>query len=113
MPGARFSILRLALAAASVPIVTTACQPMTPPDAVYVRAAPPAAPTPVPASLENLPEMNTTRDVWISGKYRWNGSEYVWVPGRWEKPPHPGSVWVNGLWAHNRKGWYWVEGYWR
>ena len=60
-----------------------------------------------------MAEMDTDHRAWIDGHYQWNGSEYVWVAGRWERPPHPGNAWVNGLWAHNRNGWYWVEGYWR
>jgi hypothetical protein len=110
---ARFSNLRLALAAVGALAVLTACPPPPFPDAVFVHVAPPPAPTPVQPSLQNIAEADTDRRAWVGGFYRWNGSEYVWVPGRWEKPPHAGAAWVNGLWAHNRKGWYWVEGYWR
>jgi hypothetical protein len=110
---ARLSSLRLALATVSVFPVLTACSPAPPPDAVFVHIAPPPAPTPVPASLQNIAEANTDRRAWVGGFYRWNGSEYVWVPGSWEKPPRSRAIWVNGLWAHNRNGWYWVEGYWR
>ena len=110
---AGLSSLRLALATVSVLPVLTACSPAPPSDAVFVHIAPPPAPTPVPSSLQNIAEADTDRRAWVGGFYRWNGSEYVWVPGSWEKPPHAGAVWVNGSWEHNRNGWYWVEGYWR
>ena len=29
--------------------------------------------------------------VWIDGYHRWDGDRYVWTPGRWERPPHPGT----------------------
>jgi hypothetical protein len=113
MNRARLSSLQRALAAVGALIVLTACAPAPPPGAVFVHAAPPPAPRPVPSSLQNIADGDTDRRAWIGGHYQWNGSEYVWVPGRWEKPPHPGAVWVNGLWAHARNGWYWVEGRWR
>jgi hypothetical protein len=110
---ARLSRLRLALAAVIAVPVLAACPPPPPADAVFVHDAPPPAPTPVPSSLQNIAEADTDRNVWIGGFYRWNGSEYLWVPGHREKPPHAGAVWVNGRWVHGRSGWYWVEGYWR
>ena len=51
--------------------------------------------------------------VWVPGHYRWTGRHYVWVAGRWVRPPRPGLVWVPGYWATRRGGYVWVEGYWR
>lgn len=51
--------------------------------------------------------------VWIAGYHRWTGTAYVWVPGRWERPPHPGAHWVAHRWVHRHDGWVLNEGHWR
>ena len=51
--------------------------------------------------------------VWIAGYHSWNGSAYVWVPGRWELPPRPHARWVAHRWVHRHDGWVIVEGHWR
>jgi hypothetical protein len=51
--------------------------------------------------------------VWIAGFHRWDGARYVWVPGRWELPPHPHAHWVAHRWVHRHGGWVLVEGHWR
>jgi hypothetical protein len=50
--------------------------------------------------------------VWIDGYHRWDGRAYVWVGGRWERPPRPRAVWERGHWDHNNRGYFWVEGRW-
>jgi hypothetical protein len=68
-----------------------------PPARVEVRVAPPG-----PA------------DVWIGGYYAWQRGDYVWIGGRWDRPPQPMyRRWAPGHWVHARQGWYWVEGRWR
>jgi hypothetical protein len=71
------------------------CVPLPPPGAVVVAVAP------GPGFF------------WIGGYWAWGGSEYYWVPGRWEAVPHPRAVWVPGRWRGARRGWYWVPGHWR
>ncbi len=73
---------------------------------VYVERHPPE---PV---YERRYEAPSHRHVWIAGHHRWNGREYVWVPGRYEVPPEHYRHWVSGHWAHEHRGWYWVEGHW-
>jgi hypothetical protein len=51
--------------------------------------------------------------VWVGGYHQWNGSAYVWVPGRWDRPPHPGAHWVAHRWVHRHDGWVLNEGHWR
>jgi hypothetical protein len=51
--------------------------------------------------------------VWIGGYHRWDGNAYVWVPGRWERPPREHAVWVRHRWVHRHGGWVLVEGHWR
>ena len=75
---------------------------------IYVRVAPP------PPIVEVRPPAPGRTHVWIGGYHRWNGSAYVWAPGRWELPPRPHGRWVPGHWSHHHQyGHYWVEGHWR
>jgi hypothetical protein len=79
----------------------------TPGGRLYVRIGPPAA---VVEARTSAPGPGY---VWIAGFHRWNGASYVWVPGRWERPPRARARWAPGHWVHGRQGWYFVEGRWR
>jgi hypothetical protein len=74
---------------------------------VVVRVAPPAP------MVENYGPPPHRGWVWNDGYYRWNGHHYVWVRGRWVKPPHPGAVWVAHRWEQRNGGWVMIEGHWR
>jgi hypothetical protein len=75
---------------------------------VYVRVGPPAA------IVETRPVAPGPRHIWIAGYHRWDGQNYVWVPGHWDLPPAHYRTWVPGHWVHHQhNGWYWVEGHWR
>ena len=52
---------------------------------VVIRVAPPP---PVVEERGRPPERGF---VWIDGYHRWDVDHYLWVPGRWERPPHPGA----------------------
>jgi hypothetical protein len=86
-----------------------ACAPLPPPGVVYVGAnfGPP------PPVVEVVSVAPGRGWLWIRGFYRWDGVAYLWVPGRWERPPHPRARWEEGRWRHHARGWYWVEGRWR
>ena len=103
----RLRILVLTLTAAGGLAFLTACPLPPPPGVVYVRRSPPAA------QIEVVGTAPGPDFVWIRGYHRWDGAAYVWVPGRWERRPHPGARWVDGRWVHHRNGWYWREGRWR
>ena len=74
---------------------------------VVVRIGPPA---PI---VERRPPPPERGFVWIDGYHRWDGAHYVWVPGRWDRPPHPGGHWVAHRWVHRHDGWVLEEGHWR
>lgn len=77
-------------------------------DRVYIRVAPPH---PI---VEVRPAAPTPGHVWVDGYHTWNGTVYVWTPGRWELPPRHHAHWVPGHWRHHgRHGYYWVPGHWR
>jgi WXXGXW repeat (2 copies) len=103
----RAHVVLLAMLAFGFLMWLTACGGPHPRAVVYVGAPPPAliAEAPGPAPGPGL--------VWIAGYHSWNGSAYVWVPGRWEHPPAGRHAWVRGQWIHGGRGWYWREGRWR
>jgi len=51
--------------------------------------------------------------VWVGGYYRWDGSAYFWVPGRWQPAARPYAKWKPGYWRESKSGWYWVPGKWK
>lgn len=73
---------------------------------VYVPTAPP------PEAREVVVRSPGPGYVWIPGHHRWDGHVYVWVSGRWERPPARRGHWVSGRWHHDQHGWFWVEGHW-
>ena len=50
---------------------------------------------------------------WVEGYYRWGGSRYSWVSGRYERIPRGRSGWAPGYWAQRPHGYVWVNGHWR
>lgn len=74
---------------------------------VVIRVAPPAA-------IIERPGLPPERGfVWVAGYQRWDGGRYVWVPGRWERPPHPHARWVAARWVYRHGTWRMIEGHWR
>ena len=74
---------------------------------VVVRFGPPA---PI---VERRPPPPGAGFVWIGGYQRWDGGRYVWVPGRWDRPPRRHARWVGHRWVHERGGYVFHEGHWR
>lgn len=74
---------------------------------VVIRVAPPA---PI---VERRPPPPDRGYVWIDGYHRYEGGQYIWTPGRWDRPPHPGGRWVAHKWVHKGDHWVLVEGHWR
>jgi len=74
---------------------------------VVIRVGPPA---PV---VENPGPPPQAGFVWVSGYHRYEGDHYVWTPGHWDHPPHPGAHWVAHRWVHRHGQWVLVEGHWR
>jgi hypothetical protein len=86
-----------------------ACVSGPPAGTVYASIAPPA---PV-VELDVMGVAPGPDHVWIAGHHAWEKSQYVWVPGRWDKRPHGGAHWVKGEWHHHERGWYWTDGHWK
>jgi len=87
--------------------LSTGCVAAAPRGRVYVRVGPPA---PI---VERRIVAPGPGYVWVEGYHRWDGNRFVWVGGRWERPPRSRAVWVPGHWNHDGRGYYWVDGRWR
>jgi hypothetical protein len=98
--------LAAALAVLALPLLAS-CVASPPPNVVYVRTAPP------PIQSEVIGVAPGTGYVWIRGYHRWDANAYVWVPGRWEQPPHSHAKWVDGRWHHDSHGYYYTGGHWK
>ena len=73
---------------------------------VYVRIRPPA---PI-VEVRHAPPHHGY--VWREGYHHWDGHRYVWIRGRWVRPPYAHAVWTSGRWAPAHRGWHWVPGHW-
>jgi hypothetical protein len=73
-----------------------------------IRVAPPP-----PVQVKVIGVAPAPGYVWIGGYQRWNGAAYVWVPGRWVRPPRAGVVWVAPRYGRSGSGWMFHKGYWR
>ena len=76
--------------------------------AVVAVAPPPLREEVIPV----LPPERRSVEYWHPGHWRWNGREYVWVPGRYVVRPRPAAVWVAPRWERRGSGWVFIEGRW-
>ena len=70
-------------------------------------------PPPVPAYAGPYGVAPGPGYVWTDGYYDLRGRDWVWVRGRYMRPPHHRSVWVTPRWEQTRHGWSRRSGYWR
>jgi hypothetical protein len=78
---------------------------------VIVEGPPPAPP---PPQIETPPPPPSPEHVWVVGYHRWDGPthRYVWMPGRFERRPHPNAQWRPAHWEPRGNRTVWVEGNW-
>lgn len=51
--------------------------------------------------------------VWTDGFYDLRGGRWVWVGGRWARPPRPNYVWVKPYWEQRGRAYRFHQGHWR
>jgi hypothetical protein len=87
-----------------------AAEGIVPLGAVFVRTPPPR-----PIAVRPVGRRPGRGWVWTGGYWTWGGGRrgYVWVPGRWRRPPRTGAVWVSPRWRRGRGGYTFVAGRWR
>ncbi|MFY7930317.1 MAG: YXWGXW repeat-containing protein [Oligoflexus sp.] len=68
------------------------------------------APPPV-VRYEPLPPPRPAH-VWVHGYWAWDGNDYRWLPGRWERA-RVGYVYVQPEWIQSPEGWQFRQGGWQ
>ena len=84
---------------AQAPVILAPSQPPPP------RDEPPPPP----------PTTTTTVQIWETGHWAWNGTDWVWAHGQYVvRPPTvtTTAIWHPGHWIQQPNGWLWVEGHW-
>jgi hypothetical protein len=68
--------------------------------------------TPPPLRYEVRPPMPGDGYAWVDGYWGVNEGRYVWIPGRWDRPPYAGAYWSHPHYDHYQEGWRMHEGHW-
>jgi hypothetical protein len=94
------------------PTVQVQAEVTTPPATaeVVVQGQPP--PPPPPQTEPPPPPAPGPDYFYVAGYHRWDGHAYIWVPGRYERRPHPGAQWRAAHWEARGNGHVWIEGNW-
>jgi hypothetical protein len=74
---------------------------------VYARTAPP------PVRVETYGPAPGPGDIWINGYWGYGTNSYVWIPGRWDRPPRGRQRWEDGRWERRGDRYRWHDGRWR
>ena len=67
---------------------------------------------PPPPHAEIMPPEPSKEHVWIPGYWERDPNKWVWVQGRWIKPPILPARWVNGYWMVEEGRYHWHPGHW-
>lgn len=71
-------------------------------------------PAPPPPQREIVYARPAPDVIWVPGYYAYDGYRYVWIEGRWARPPHRGyRGYVAPHWQHRGGNYVYVQGYWR
>ena len=68
-------------------------------------------PPPPVVRYEPLPPPRPAH-VWVHGYWAWDGNDYRWLPGRWERA-RVGYVYVQPEWIQSPEGWQFRQGGWQ
>ena len=73
----------------------------------------PQAPAPLNERVP-LPPVSDRAQAWRPGYYNWNGSSYVWHPGKWVPAAGHSTLWQDGYWRRvGQTDYQWVPPGWR
>lgn len=50
--------------------------------------------------------------VWVNGFWDWQATNWIWIPGRWERPAVEGSTWVEPHYYRESTGYRYEPGHW-
>jgi hypothetical protein len=78
----------------------------TAPEPVIVQQGPP------PVIVEQVPPSPGPGYVWIGGYQHWDRDHWIWVHGRYDRPPHAGAIWVQPRYENFDRGVRYHPGHW-
>lgn len=66
-----------------------------------------------PAFRQEVRTVRPSRDhVWARGSWDWQGNDWAWTPGRWDRPERRGSRWIQARYAREGSGWRYEPAHW-
>jgi hypothetical protein len=77
-------------------------------EVVVARPPPAIKPEPPPPPPPGDPAVF----VWQPGHWRWDGRDYQWHPGHYEKRPARAADWVPAEWVERNGQWVYRPGHW-
>lgn len=80
--------------------------------AVNEVIAPRAPPPPMYESIPPIPPGRGDMLTWMPGYWRWDGSNYIWIPGAYIDRPRREAYWVPARWEQRGTSWVYIEGHW-
>jgi len=73
---------------------------------VYANMAPPQP------RMENPGNPPAQGYTWVVGYWNWSGTQYNWVPGRWDQPPQGAQAWEAPQWERDGQRFRFRPGRW-
>ena len=70
------------------------------------RSAPP------PVRFERRSPRPDRYSVWIRGFWDWQGDQWIWVPGRWDRPVRRHARWIGPRYHREFGAWRYEPGHW-
>src|SRR5438105_5059333 len=67
---------------------------------------------PPPLRYERVSSRPYRDAVWVPGSWDWQGDQWVWVSGRWDRPEQRGARWVNARYQRDGDGWRYEPAHW-
>jgi hypothetical protein len=69
---------------------------------------------PPPAPMAETPTASPGQGfAWVAGFWNWNGTQYAWSPGHWERPPQPAQSWQAPQWEREGNRFRFRQGRWQ
>jgi YXWGXW repeat-containing protein len=50
--------------------------------------------------------------VWVKGFWNWNGDQWEWIPGRWDRPAVAEAYWIPARYIRTSRGTIYEPGHW-
>jgi hypothetical protein len=67
---------------------------------------------PPPLRHEVVAYRPSSAHVWVSGFWHWNGYDWTWIPGHWERPSYRGARWIAARYRSDAGRWIYEPGHW-